>query len=114
MSELMVKNIWNEAYQAQPRVYEKQYGSVMGAFALTEATKTILPKNPAAIYQVDGQSIEEWNIALVSTTKDSIIATSEYYRLQPALKKYVLDEDENHLLIKDLSFEEIKELAGNC
>lgn len=105
------EEVWNGAYQAQPRVYGKQDGSIMGAFALTEGTKTILPKNPAAIYQVDGQSIEEWNIALVSTTQDSIIATADYYILQPALKKYVLDEDENNLLIKELSFEEIKELA---
>ena len=107
-------DIWGGAYQAQPRMYGKPDGSIMGAFALTEGTKTMLIKNPAETYKVDGQTVGEWKVALVSTTQDSVVATADYYRLQPALKKFLLDEDENFLLIKELSLEDIKELASSC
>jgi len=104
-------DIWGGAYQAQPRMYEKQDGSIMGAFALTEGTKTILQKNPAEIYKVDGKTIDEWNLVLVSTTQDSIIATLGYQEAIAKLKPFVLDEEDELILVKEMSLNDMKELA---
>ena len=105
-------NLWGEAYKAQPQIYGKPDGSIMGAIALTEGTLTVIPKNPKLLYKVDGKMIEEWNLALVSTTEDSVIATVDYYSFLIKLTDYVIDEDENSLLIKALSIDEIKEICG--
>ena len=37
--------------------------------ALTEGTKTVLPKNPQLEYKVDGKLVSEWKLVLVSTSK---------------------------------------------
>mgnify|MGYP001624276704 FL=1 len=37
---------WSDAYNAVPKFYGKPDGSPFGAIALTEGTKTALPKNP--------------------------------------------------------------------
>ena len=105
-------NKWGEAYKAQPQIYGKPDGSIMGAVALTEGTSTVIPKDPKLLYKVDGKMIEEWNVALVSTTEDSVIATVDYYSLLIKLSDYVIDEDENSQLIKALSLKEMKEICG--
>ena len=105
-------NLWGEAYKAQPQIYGKPDGSIMGAIALTEGTLTVIPKNPKLLYKVDGKTIEEWNLALVSTTEDSVIATVDYYSFLIKLTDYVIDEDENSQLIKALSLKEMKEICG--
>lgn len=64
---------WNDAYNATPKFYGKPDGSSFGVIALTEGTKTVLPKNPQSEYKVDGKPILEWKLALVSTFKNTIL-----------------------------------------
>ena len=105
-------NLWGEAYKAQPQIYGKPDGSIMGAIALTEDTMTVVPKNPKALYRVDGKEIEEWNLVLVSTTEDAIIANLDYYSTLTCIEDYKLEDTEETLLIKALSIDEIKEIAN--
>lgn len=48
---------WEDAYTAAPKFYRQPDGTPFGAIALTENTKTILPKAPQAEYAVDGQPV---------------------------------------------------------
>ena len=104
-------NSWGDAYKAQPQMYGKPDGSIMGAIALTEGTMTVIPKDPKVLYMVDGKLIEEWNLALVSTTEDDIIDTADYYSMLEKLKDFKVDEDEKFLLVKELSIDELKKLS---
>lgn len=101
-------NPWEDAYQADPRIYSKPDGMPFGAFPLTEDTLTVLPKDPRARYQVDGKPIEEWQLALISTTADDMLGFLDFYDAIPKLAQFVIDEnDEGDILVKGLSFDEM-------
>ena len=103
---------WGDAYTATPRVYGKSDGTAFGAIALTEGTKTILPKVPQKKYAVDGEPIAEWRMVLVSTTKDDIVADCDYFGALERLKQYVLDEKEDSILVAGLSLDELEGVKG--
>ena len=99
---------WDDAYTATPRVYGKPDGAAFGAIALTEGTKTILPKAPQKRYAVDGEPIAEWRMVLVSTTKEDIVGDCDYFGALERLKQYVLDEREDSILVTGLSLDELE------
>ncbi len=101
-------SVWDNAYQANPHFYAKEDGNPFGAFALTEGTETILPKAPN--YAVDGNTITEYRLMLVSTTKDGVIGDLDYFVALSKLDKYKLDEKEDSILVRGLSLEEIEGL----
>ena len=103
---------WSDAYNATPKFYGKPDGSTFGAIALTEGTKTVLPKNPQLEYKVDGKSIAEWKLVLVSTSKDAIIGDSDYFVALKKVEQYSLDTNKNAILIKELSLAELESLIG--
>ena len=103
-------NIWGEAFKASPSVYEKPEGDLFGAYALTEEVDTILPKNPKETVMCDGKIINDWQLVLVSTTKDSILMGSDYYELLMKLRQFMIDEDEDAILIKGLSLSQMESL----
>ena len=103
-------NLWGEAFKASPNVYSKSDTDTFGALALTENTLTILPKDPKSVYTVSGKKIEDWRLALVSTTKDTVIGSIEYYKALIKMKNYIVDTDETNYLIKALSVEEMNHL----
>lgn len=55
-----------EIFKATPHFYSKPNGSIFGAIAWTEDTKTLLPINPKSDYKVDGMQVDEWIITFVS------------------------------------------------
>ena len=104
---------WNDSYNVTPKFYRKPDGSLFGAIALTEDTKTVLPKKPHLEYKVDGKLITEWKLVLVSTSKETIIGDSDYFA---ALKKieqseYSLDANKSAILVKELSLEELESVS---
>lgn len=101
---------WSSAYVGKPNFYGKPDGSPFGAFALTEDTLTSFPKNPKALYKVDSAEVEEWKMVLVSITKDGILGDIDYYEGIKRLSKFIIDETENNILIKNLSLEEISSI----
>ncbi|MCH5320340.1 MAG: DUF4299 family protein [Eubacterium sp.] len=103
---------WSNAYKAMPKFYSKPDGSPFGAVALTEGTETILLKNPQLQYKVDGNSISDWKMVFVSTSKDSIIGDADYFTALKKAEKYAIDSNENSVLIKGLSLAELESLIG--
>ena len=99
-------SIWSNAYKANPQFYAKDDGNPFGSFALTEGTETILPKAPN--YAVDGKAITEYRLVLVSTTKDSVIGDCEYFTALKKLERFITDSDENSILLRGLSSEELE------
>lgn len=99
---------WDNAYKANPQFYTKDDGKPFGAFALTEGTETILQKSPN--YAIDGNTITDYRLMLVSTTKDSIIGDIDYSTALSKLDSYKLDENDDSILIKGLSLEELEGL----
>lgn len=101
-------NGWENAYKANPQFYAKDDGNLFGAFALTEGTETILPKSPN--YAVDGNAITEYRLMLVSTTKDAVIGDVDYSVALSKLESYKLDENDDSILLRGLSLEELESL----
>ena len=102
-------NAWDNAYKAKPEFYAKDDGSPFGAFALTEGTETILPKT--SNYAVEGNTITEYRLMLVSTTKDAVIGDMDYSIALSKLDNYKLDEAADSILIRGLSLDELEDLV---
>ena len=102
---------WRRAYFAAPKFYGKPDGALFGAIALTEGTETVLPKAPQKEYAVDGKPVADWKIVLVSTTKDCVIGDSDYFCALAKLKNYVQDTNDDAVLIRALSLEELEAIA---
>ena len=54
--------------------------------------------------------VDEWKLMLVSTTNNVILGDIDYYDAIKKLMKYVIDENDNNILIKGLSLEELNEV----
>jgi len=102
-------SVWDNAYKANPQFYAKDDGNPFGAFALTEGTETILPKTPN--YAVEGNTITEYRLMLVSTTKDAVIGDMDYSIALSKLDNYKLDEAADSILIRGLSLDELEDLV---
>lgn len=103
-------NDWENVYVGNPNFYNGKDGKLFGAFALTEGTLTSFPKNPKLLYKVDNIEVDEWKLMLVSTTNNVILGDIDYYDAIKKLMKYVIDENDNNILIKGLSLEELNEV----
>ena len=102
-------SVWDNAFKANPQFYAKDDGSPFGAFALTEGTETILPKTPN--YAVEGNTITEYRLMLVSTTQDAVIGDMDYSIALSKLDNYKLDEAADSILIRGLSLDELEDLV---
>lgn len=103
-------NDWESAYVGKPNFYYGKDGNPFGVFVLTEGTLTSFSKNPRLFYKVDNTEVDEWKLMLVSTTNNGILGDIDYYDAIKKLMKYVIDENDNNILIKKLSLEELNEV----
>lgn len=103
-------NDWESAYVGKPNFYYGKDGKPFGVFVLTEGTLTSFSKNPRLFYKVDNTEVDEWKLMLVSITNNGILGDIDYYDAIKKLMKYVIDENDNNILIKKLSLEELNEV----
>jgi len=103
-------DVWEDAYKAKPHFYKQSDGSVFGAMSLTEGVKTMFLKQPQIHFEVEGQRISQWRIALISTTNDSMIGQLDYGTCLKKLQPYILTEDSNFILVRGLTLDELKSL----
>lgn len=103
-------DVWDDAYKAKPHFYKQSDGSVFGAMSLTEGVKTMFLKQPQIHFEVEGQRISQWRIALISTTNDSMIGQMDYGTCLKKLQPYILAEDSNFILVRELTLDELKSL----
>ena len=101
-------DVWDDAYKAKPHFYKQSDGSVFGAMSLTEGVKTMFLKQPQIHFEVEGQRISQWRIALISTTNDSMIGQMDYGTCLKKLQPYILAEDSNFILVRGLTLDELK------
>lgn len=100
-----------EAYQANPRVYENERdGGIIVGFALTEDTDSLFPLVPEKQWELQGAAVEKWIISIVSITKDSVIGIMEYHEAIKRLEPYFLVQKDGWALIRGLTYEEMDAL----
>lgn len=104
-----LNTLWKEAYQANPRVYQKD-DSVIVAFALTETADSLFPLEPEKQWKIEGKTINKWIISIVSITKDAVIGQMEYSEAMKRLEPYFLAQKDGWALIRGLSYEEMDTL----
>lgn len=105
---------WSDAYEAQPHVFERQDGSLMVNFTLTDTVDTILPESPEKLYAVDGHDIGQWVLTFFSCHDEQNIGMLEYHVALQALRPYVVDEASGHLLLRGLSLAEMKHVLAQA
>lgn len=103
-------DVWDDAYKAKPHFYKQSDGSVFGAMSLAEGVKTMFLKQPQIHFEVEGQRISQWRIALIDTTNDSMIGQMDYGTCLKKLQPYILAEDSNFILVRGLTLDELKSL----
>lgn len=107
-------NPWTDAYEARPHVFERNDGTLMVNFTLTDTVVTILPKAPEELYAVDGHNISLWVLTFFSYDDEQNIGMLEYHTALQLLQPYVVDEADGHLLLRGLSLEEMKQVLAQA
>ena len=110
-----MKNFLQEAYQANPKCYEKEDGTLLIGFALTEDTDSLFPIVPEEQWAIEGKTISEWIITMVSLTnpQGGIIGQMEYHEAIKRLEPFILMKKDNWALIRAMTHEELDSLFGN-
>ena len=104
-----VNALWQEAYRANPHVYEKD-GRVVVGFALTETADSLFPLAAEKQWAIEGKTIDLWFISMVSITKEGVLGTMEYHEAMKRLEPYFLAEKDGWVLIRGLSLDEMEAL----
>ncbi len=98
---------WEEAYRANPKVYEKEGEGLLVAFALTEDTDSLFPLVPEEQWAIEGMTIENWIISMVSITEERVIGQMEYHEAMKRLRPYIIASVENWALIRGMTHKEM-------
>ncbi|MBD5081372.1 MAG: DUF4299 domain-containing protein [Ruminococcaceae bacterium] len=105
-----VKKRWEDAYRANPNVYEKEgeEGLLVG-FALTEDCDSIFPLVPEEQWAIEGRTIGLWMITMVSLTnpQGGIIGQMEYHEAMKRLQPYFIARSDNWVMIRAMTHEEL-------
>lgn len=104
--------IWKEAYQASPKIYEKEDGTLLAGFALTEDCDSLFPVVPEEQWAIKDKTISEWSISLISLTnpKGGVIGQIEYHEAMKRLAPYILAQNGNWVLIRKMTHQELQGL----
>ena len=102
-----IEKLLQEAYQVNPKCYEKEDGTLLIGLALTEDTDSLFP--------IEGKTISEWIITMVSLTnpQGGIIGQMEYHEAIKRLEPFILMKKDNWALIRAMTHEELDSLFGN-
>ena len=122
-SSFMTNLQYIDAYSAKQKIYEKDDGTTMGLYTITETVPTIIPFTPCVEYvnadTVNNRDIFQWLIGLVVIEGDPNLPESysvykyiehkKFVKRLPGKKYTVLDA--KYILIQGLSRKEIESLA---
>jgi len=103
---------WEGAFKATAQFYAKPGAPTLGALTLTETVETILPKDPTGLRAPNGQAAEEWELVLVSTTKQTVIGVLSYAAAMERLKPYIQGERDGLVLTRGLTLAQLEGLLG--
>lgn len=110
-----IHKLLKEAYRANPKVYEKDDGTLLVGFALTEDTDSLFPIDPKEQWALEGKTISQWIITMVSLTnpKGGIIGQMEYHEAIKRLEPFIVTRIDNWALIRAMSHKELDGLFEN-
>ena len=110
-----INALWTDAYQASPKVYEKEDGTLLVAFALTEDCDSLFPVIPEKQWALKDKVISEWMINMVSITnlRDGIIGQMEYHEAMNRLTPFIIAQKDNWVLIRKMTHQELDSLFGD-
>lgn len=98
---------WSDAYTASPKFYSKPDGTPFGAIALSENTKTVLPKAPQSSYAIDSKPVTDWRLVLVVASQGGIIGDTDYFTALNKISNFIIDENNTSVLLRELSKEDM-------
>lgn len=101
-------DMWSQAYQANPHVFELENGGLMVSFTFSETVDTILPAAPETLYEIEGETVSLWALTFVSLTKEENLGFLEYHKALQRLRPYILETRGDYLLIRGLSLAEME------
>ena len=101
-------DMWSQAYEANPHVFELENGGLMVSFTFSETGDTILPVAPETMYEIEGEAISLWALTFFSLTKDENLGFLEYHKALQRLQPYVMETRGNYRLIRGLSLAEME------
>lgn len=110
-----IDKLLKEAYQANPKCYEKEDGTLLVDFALTEDTDSLFPIAPEEQWGIEGKTISEWIITMVSLTKPQggIIGQMENHEAIKRLEPFIIFKQDNWALIRAMTHDELDGLFGD-
>lgn len=76
--------IWEEAYKSEAKFYIKDR-EILGVFALTEDTDTVLPCSPN--FQIDGKPVKMLELCLIAFDGEPPISCVDYHTAIKVLKQ---------------------------
>ena len=101
-------DIWSQAYEAKPHVFELENNGLMISFAFSETVDTILPVAPEKLYKIEGETVSLWALTFFSLTKDENLGFLEYHEALQRLQPYILETRDDYILIRGLSLAEME------
>ena len=101
-------DMWSQAYEANPHVFELENGGLMVSFPFSETVDTILPAAPETLYEIEGETVSLWALTFFSLTKDETLGFLEYHKALKRLQPYILETRGDYLLIRGLSLSEME------
>lgn len=112
MNNQTIDRLLQEAYRANPRVYEKEDGTLLVGFALTEDTDSLFPIVPEKQWALEGKTISEWIITMVSLTnpQGGVIGQIEYHDAIKRLEPFIITKIDNWALIRAMTHAELSSL----
>lgn len=107
--ENFLNTLWQDAYTANPKVYETENGELIVNFTLTEDTNSIFPLVPEEHWQVEGKTISKWILSVFSIENNSVFGTFEYHEAMKRLEGEFLAIKDGWALIRGLDLDDIEE-----
>lgn len=105
-------DLWSEAYEAKPHVFELENGGLMVSFTFSETVDTILPAAPETLYEIEGETISLWALTFVSLTKEENLGFLEYHKALQRLQPYIVKTRGDYILVRGLSLTEMEHILA--
>lgn len=97
---------WMQAYMPSYSFVTDSAGNPAASFALSEGVSTRLLKKPHDFYE----ETENFVLILISSTEKKVIGELPYEKAMKVLEKFQIDETKEEMLIRALSYTEMKEV----
>lgn len=101
-------DMWSQAYEANPNVFELENGGLMVSFTFSETVDTILPVAPETLYEMEGETVSLWALTFFSLTQEENLGFLEYHKALQRLQPFILETRGDYLLIRGLSLAEMQ------